>query len=104
MNHTRICLFLLAFAALGTFAAAQQRVELRALTGNNTSASDRFHGQPNGNAAPANISKLPLRSLLYPSATARIASTYYSETNFSFDINLTDGQTHQVLQIRVSGG
>jgi hypothetical protein len=31
-----------------------------------------------------------------PSATSRIASTYYTATNFSFDVNLTDGQTHQV--------
>lgn len=30
------------------------------------------------------------------SATNRIASTFYSSTSFTFDINLTDGQTHQV--------
>jgi len=29
-------------------------------------------------------------------STTRIASTYYSSTGFSFDINLTDGNTHQV--------
>jgi hypothetical protein len=30
------------------------------------------------------------------STTDRIASTYYSNSSFSFDINLTDGQTHQL--------
>ena len=30
------------------------------------------------------------------SATDRIASTYYSGSSFSFDLNLTDGQSHQV--------
>ncbi len=42
-----------------------------------------------------------------PSATSRIASTYYATSNFSFDVNLTDGQTHQVslysLDIENSG-
>jgi hypothetical protein len=30
------------------------------------------------------------------SATSRIASTYYTSSSFSFDVNLTDGQTHQI--------
>jgi hypothetical protein len=35
---------------------------------------------------------------LYTSASAssRIASTYYTSSNFSFDVNLTDGQIHQI--------
>src|SRR5205814_282801 len=37
------------------------------------------------------------RSLLKgASASDRIASTFYSNSAFSFDVNLTDGQTHEV--------
>lgn len=56
----------------GTVALAQDRVPLRSLTQNNSSASNSFRGEPNGNEPPANISKLPLRSLLYPGATTQI--------------------------------
>lgn len=41
-------------------------------TRNNTSASDKFHGNENGNASPGHVSKLPLRSLLYPDASTKI--------------------------------
>jgi len=41
-------------------------------TRNNTSASDKFHGSENGDSAPAHVSKLPLRSLLYPGASTKI--------------------------------
>ncbi len=57
---------------------AQQRfafrptTTLRAETANNTSAADHFPSQPNGNAASGNISKEPIRSLLYPGTTTRI--------------------------------
>src|ERR1041385_6267816 len=45
---------------------------LSAETGNNTSAVDNFAGQPNGNMAPGNVSKVPLQSLLYPGSTAKL--------------------------------
>ena len=45
---------------------------LRAEIANNTSAADYFQSQPNGNAASGNVSKEPIRSLLYPGATTRI--------------------------------
>jgi glycosyl hydrolase family 71 len=45
---------------------------LQAETANNTSAADHFQSQPNGNAASGNVSKEPIRSLLYPGATTRI--------------------------------
>jgi PKD repeat protein len=41
-------------------------------TSNNTSAADSFATQTNGNIGAANISKVPMRSLLYPGSTARI--------------------------------
>ena len=45
---------------------------LAAETGNNTSAADAFAGLPNGNIAASNVSKEPLRSLLYPGSTTKI--------------------------------
>ncbi len=42
---------------------------------NNTSASSRFRGSPQ-NAAPGNVSKLPLRSLLYTGSQTRIYTRY----------------------------
>ena len=49
-----------------------RKTTLRAQTTNNTSASNRFHGMPNGNVPASHISKLPLRSLLYPGAATKI--------------------------------
>jgi hypothetical protein len=34
--------------------------------------------------------------LLGPSTTSRMASTFYTSTSFSINLNVTDGQTHQV--------
>ncbi len=45
---------------------------LRAETTNNTSAADSFRGEPNGNAPAANVSKAPLRSLLYDGADTHV--------------------------------
>ena len=45
---------------------------LSAETANNTSAADSFTAQTNNNPAPSNISKLPVRSLLYAGATTKI--------------------------------
>ena len=41
-------------------------------TGNNTSTADTFVAQTNGNAGGGNVSKLPIRDLLYPGATTKI--------------------------------
>lgn len=64
-------------AALSSSAFAERitivpTATLRAETGNNTSAANSFRGQPNGNAPAGNVSKVPLRSLLYDGATTRI--------------------------------
>jgi PKD repeat protein len=45
---------------------------LTAETSNNTSAADSFVTQTNGNIGATNISKVPIRSLLYPGSTAKI--------------------------------
>ncbi len=41
-------------------------------TGNNTSAANTFVSQSNGNVGAGNVSKVPLRSLLYSGATTKI--------------------------------
>jgi hypothetical protein len=43
-----------------------------------------------------NSSTTDVRALQKAAATDRIASTWYSPTNFTIDVNLTDGNTHQV--------
>ncbi|MBI2678901.1 MAG: PKD domain-containing protein [Candidatus Koribacter versatilis] len=45
---------------------------LAAETANNTSGADAFPAQSNNNPAPSNISKLPVRSLLYAESATRI--------------------------------
>jgi hypothetical protein len=43
---------------------------------NNTSASPHFRGSNNGNAPPGNVSKLPIRSLLYRGSQTRLYTRY----------------------------
>src|SRR5690348_3551801 len=73
------CRLLLAIVFLltaGGIAAAQFRVTptttLTAEMANNTSASSSFKAQTNGNAGAGNVSKLPIRNLLYPGSTTKI--------------------------------
>ena len=49
---------------------------LQAETGNNTSAADSFGRQTNGNLGAGNISKLPLRSLLYSGSNTKLYVTW----------------------------
>ena len=77
MRRTLTCLPLLLFALLGLLArsaaaAIQPTTTLAAQTGNNTSAAASFTHQSNGNLGAGNVSKLDIRSLLYPGATTRI--------------------------------
>ena len=62
------------FVSLNCLAATPFRptTTLTIETSNNTSAADQFAGQPNGNVAPSNISKVPIQSLLYPGATTKV--------------------------------
>ena len=66
-----VLLFLSSLAASAgtTFKAT---TTLAAETSNNTSAADSFSTQTNGNIGANNISKAPIRSLLYPGSTAKI--------------------------------
>jgi PKD repeat protein len=58
------------FASAGT--AFKATTTLAAETTNNTSAADTFATQTNNNLGATNISKMPIRSLLYPGSTAKI--------------------------------
>jgi hypothetical protein len=74
LRNTLIVGLILLFAT-GTFAGTttiQPTTTLAAETGNNTSAANTFAGLSNGNEAAGNISKAPIRSLLYTGATTKI--------------------------------
>src|SRR6266567_2221359 len=66
--HLRIRIVLAALLTLCATLAAQDRT-VSSLSANNTSA---LQGSRNGNAKPASVSKLPIRSLLYQGATTKI--------------------------------
>lgn len=65
---------LLFFSSLSASAGTtfKATTTLAAETSNNTSAADSFATQTNGNIGATNISKAPIRSLLYPGSTAKI--------------------------------
>src|SRR5512142_2992185 len=71
-----LVLLLLALPASGQQTRLAATTTLPAETGNNTSAPDGFRGLANGEAPAANVSKLPIRSLLYPGANTRIWVRY----------------------------
>jgi hypothetical protein len=61
---------------------------LAAETGNNTSAAASFTTQSNGNIGGANISKVPMRSLLYPGSTAKIYAHFVPWFGFGDHMNV----------------
>jgi hypothetical protein len=61
---------------------------LAAETGNNTSAAASFAAQSNGNIAGANISKVPMRSLLYTGSTAKIYAHFVPWFGFGDHMNV----------------
>jgi hypothetical protein len=69
-----LCFAIILIFAAQAFAgtAVRPTTTLAGETGNNTSAADSFPGLSNGNIAAGNISKEPIRSLLYPGATTKI--------------------------------
>jgi len=61
---------------------------LAAETGNNTSAAASFTTQTNGNVGGANISKVPMRSLLYSGSTAKIYAHFVPWFGFGDHMNV----------------
>src|SRR5207249_3044280 len=71
---------------------------LTAETSNNTSAADSFTAQSNGNAGAGNVSKLPLRNLMYAGATTKIYAHFVPWFGFGDHMNVgyTSNDTTQV--------
>jgi hypothetical protein len=67
---TVLLVFSSLLASAGT--AFKATTTLAAETSNNTSAANSFATQTNNNLGATNISKAPIRSLLYPGSTAKI--------------------------------
>jgi hypothetical protein len=67
-----ILLSLVLTAQAQTVASPSTTTTLAAETGNNTSGSDTLPASTNGNVAPGNVSKIPLRNLLYDYADTKI--------------------------------
>ncbi|HEX7287620.1 MAG TPA: PKD domain-containing protein [Candidatus Angelobacter sp.] len=66
----------------------QATTTLAAETANNTSAADSFLTQSDGNIGAGNISKVPLRTALYPGATAKIYAHFMPWFGFSNHMNV----------------
>jgi len=86
-----ICLtFFIVFSSLSASAGTtfKATTTLAAETANNTSAAQSFLTQTNGNIAAANISKVPMRSLLYPGSTAKIYAHFVPWFGFGDHMNV----------------
>ena len=82
---------------------------LQAETGNNTSTANFFSGQQDGNARAANISKLPIGSLLYGGSNTKIYATWlgwFGQANHmsvGYNSN-TPAQVHAQVEDMISRG
>jgi hypothetical protein len=72
MRNAVLATAMLVFTSAWAVDPTPTTTTLTAETTNNTSAAPAFLAQANGNAAGANISKAPTRSLLYPGSTTKI--------------------------------
>jgi len=82
---------------------------LQAETGNNTSAADSFVRQTNGNVGASNVSKVPLRSLLYSASNTKMYVTWLGwfgrPDHISVGYNSDDSaQVHRQVQDMISRG
>lgn len=82
---------------------------LQAETGNNTSAANSFGRQTNGNVGAGNVSKLPLRSLLYGGANTKIYVTWLGWFGRSDHMDVgyrsdDSGQIHRQVEDMISRG
>jgi len=74
---------------------------LQLQTRNNTSASDKFRGMENGNLPPSHVSKLPLRSMLYPGAETIILARvvpFFLPSQKHVDVGYNSGDEHQAAR------
>ena len=82
---------------------------LQAETGNNTSTADSFVSQTSGNVSAGNVSKMPLRSLLYSGSNTRIYTTWLGwfgkKDHMNVGYNSADaGQVHRQVEDMMSRG
>jgi PKD domain len=82
---------------------------LAAETANNTSAANGFSGQGNGNAAAGNVSKAPIRQLLYAGSTTRVFASWLPWFGGSNHINVgyrsdDPAQVHRQVEDMISRG
>ena len=89
--------------------AAGSSTTLQAEIGNNTSAPNGFATQGNGNAAPGNVSKLPIRSLLYSGSTTKVYASFLAWFGGSNHMNVgyrsdDPAQIHRQVQDMMSRG
>src|SRR6185312_14735016 len=82
---------------------------LQAETANNTSAADTFALQTNGNLGAGNVSKAPLRSLLYSGSTTKLYVTWLPWFGRSDHMNVgyrsdDPAQVHRQVEDMISRG
>jgi hypothetical protein len=82
--------FFLFFLSLSAWAATpfQATTTLTAETSNNTSAADSFKTLSDGDIAPVNVSKVPVKSLLYAGATTKIYAQFLPWFGFGDHMNV----------------
>jgi hypothetical protein len=92
-------------------AAGQLRTTttLAAETANNTSAANSFSGQGNGNVGPGNVSKMPVRQMLYSGSTTRVFAAWQPWFGGSNHMNVgyhsdDPAQVHRQVQDMISRG
>jgi PKD repeat protein len=89
ISRTLIAFFLSFSPLLATAATTfKATTTLSAETSNNTSAAGTFAAQTNGNTGVANISKVPMRSLLYSGSTAKIYAHFVPWFGFGDHMNV----------------
>ena len=95
MSRISVLLCLLASVSL----AQVNSTTLESRTANNTSTSASFRGMYNGNAQLGQVSKLPIRSLLYPGATTKIYArvvSFFDQNKKHVDIGYLSDNRDQV--------
>lgn len=92
---------LLLVPAVAVQEAAEAPTTLVLETRNNTSASDKFRGMGNSNAAPTHVSKLPLRSMLYAGANPIILARvvpFFLPTQKHVDVGYSSADERQAAR------
>src|SRR6185369_13272583 len=95
MSRISVLLCLLASVSL----AQVNSTTLESRTANNTSTSASFRGMYNGNPQLGQVSKLPIRSLLYPGSTTKIYArvvSFFDQNKKHVDIGYLSDNRDQV--------